>query len=428
MASARSRARYRSGNGGGVVQPGGPAIRTITTMKPLLLLLVLAPLAPAAARPDEPVLDWRAAEAPGLTGHVQLTFPDAFARAGEAYFSPDAEWIIFQAIPVPTGDEPPSTIYSMYVAKLRRDETSRAVTGIEEPILVSPPGSANTCGFFHPRERGRIIFGSTLVPPASQAAAGYQRGTSSYAWQFPDEMEVVTMIVPPVYYHGRPKLTEDIDFAEEDLLPTPIWRHPGYDAECAFSPDGRHIVHTSVDPETRDADLFVYDTKTRKRTPLITARGYDGGPFFSSDGAMICYRSDRRGDDLLQIYISLLSFDDDGAITGIRQEKPVTDNEHVNWAPFWHPSGEFIIYTTSEQGHQNYEVYSVQPPIGLLHDVAAADLKKRRLTFAPGFDGLPVFSPSGDLMMWTSQRGGKLPDEQRPSSQLWIAQCGDLAP
>ncbi len=395
----------------------------------MALLASSAVLAAAGgAGAQEPAPDWRTAEAPGLTGQVQITFPETFVRAGEAYFSPDAKWIIFQAIGVPAEGEAPSSVYAMYVAKLKIDDQVGTVTGLEEPILVSAPGSANTCGFFHPKEKGRIIFGSTLVAPSEKAPAGYQRGTSSYAWQFPAEMEVVTMIVPPIVYDGRPKITEEIDWPEEMLIPTPIWTRAGYDAECAYSPNGRYIVHTQVNPETSDPDLFAYDTRTKTSTPLVVAKGYDGGPFFSPDSSMICYRSDRKGNDLLQVYIAELAIADDGSITGIKGERPVTDNEHVNWAPFWHPSGEFLIYATSEQGHQNYEVYAVQPPIGLSGDVLPADLKKRRLTHGPGFDGLPAFSPSGDLMMWTSQRGPKLEHEARPSSQLWIAKVGDVAP
>ena len=41
--------------------------------------------------------------------------------------------------------------------------------------------------------------------------------------------------------------------------------------------------------------------------------------------------------------------------------------------------------------------------------------KKARLTHAPGADVLPVFSPDGRKLMWTSAR-----DRQR-ASQLWIA-------
>jgi TolB protein len=30
--------------------------------------------------------------------------------------------------------------------------------------------------------------------------------------------------------------------------------------------------------------------------------------------------------------------------------------------------------------------------------------RKTRVTFTPGFDGLPVFSPDGKYLMWSSKR------------------------
>ena len=41
--------------------------------------------------------------------------------------------------------------------------------------------------------------------------------------------------------------------------------------------------------------------------------------------------------------------------------------------------------------------------------------KTTRLTFAPGQDVLPVFSPDGKKVMWTSSRDGRQP------TQLWVA-------
>ena len=41
---------------------------------------------------------------------------------------------------------------------------------------------------------------------------------------------------------------------------------------------------------------------------IVQAKGYDGGPFFSPDGKRICYRSDRHGDNMLQIFVADLAF------------------------------------------------------------------------------------------------------------------------
>ena len=56
-------------------------------------------------------------------------------------------------------------------AAVQNDEGG--ITGIETPIRVSAPGSANTCGYFHPVVPYVIIFGSTIAPPADEAPAGY---------------------------------------------------------------------------------------------------------------------------------------------------------------------------------------------------------------------------------------------------------------
>ena len=37
---------------------------------------------------------------------------------------------------------------------------------------------------------------------------------------------------------------------------------------------------------------------------ITDAPGYDGGPFFSPDGKRIIYRSDRKENDLLQIFVN----------------------------------------------------------------------------------------------------------------------------
>ena len=269
-----------------------------------------------------------------------------------------------------------------------------------------------------------MIFGSTIVPPADNQPAGYQRATSRYNWQFPVEMEVVGGVIEAIYQDraGGAMRIKAWD------LPSPLWTRPGYDAECGYSPDARFIVYTQVDAETNDGDLYVFDTTNSTHTPLVVAKGYDGGPFFSPDGKWITYRSDRRGDDLLQVFVAELAFDEHGAITGVQRELKVTDNDQVNWAPFWDPTGQYLIYATSEVSHRNYEVFAIEAPVGKAANKKPSELAKRRITFADGFDGLPVFSADGKMMMWTSQRGPVFGNDERPTSQVWLADTVNLDP
>lgn len=388
-------------------------------------------VAPATAPAAAPV-DWKVAESALLTRHIQLTRREDFIKAGEAYFSRDGRRIIFQAIPVPKAGDGPDQFYSMYVADVAfDDETVKGLTNIKR---VSPPGSANTCGWFHPTDNNRVLFGSTIVLPSAKGKPGFQVGTSRYIWQFPEEMEVVTV---------DPKLQTRGAAAD----PKPLFSRPGYDAECSYSADGRLVLYANVDPAKakpdghQDADIYIFDTKTGVQHPIVVAPGYDGGPFFSADGDWICYRSDRAGNDLLQVYVAKLKYQVDADGTripvGIEREYQLTHNEHVNWGPFWHPSGGFLVYATSEVSHRNYEVFAIEADLKKLEalsstdaaraevsgapSVVVPDARTRRVTFADGADVLPVFSPDGKYMMWTSQRGPKLDSEEKPSSQLWIA-------
>lgn len=353
--------------------------------------------------------EWVEAESPILTNAVELTSRDDFFKAGEQYFSPDASQIIFQGSPAPEVGEVPDPYYSMYVADVIRDADGN-ITGISEPIMVSSTGSSNTCGWFHPTHKGEIIFGSTMVPPNSESGPGYAREGGKYVWQFPHEMEIVTRNIRAMG-------------AAEDTDAKPLFSRPGYDAEGSYSADGRYVLYAHVDEERSmelgrpDADLYVYDTKTGTQTPLVTERGYDGGPFFSPDMSWICYRSDRFGDGNLQLFVAELDYASDGTIRGIKREVQITNNEHVNWAPYFHPSGRFMVYTTSEQGHSNYEVYAIE----FDPDKPMDELWKLRVTHAEGFDGLPVFSRDGKWMIWCAQRGPLAQGEGRPSSQIWAA-------
>lgn len=382
---------------------------------PLLTTLGLAPNPNPGWDPA-----WQNAEAPILSGHVQLTSRDTFVKAGEAYFGPDGDWIIFQAVPVPPEGEDPDEHYSMYVAGLERDG-SGAITGLHEPFMVSEPGSANTCGWAHPLKPYHFLFGTTTTPPAEEGQAGYQRGTSKYSWQFPREMEVVRSWIDPEFVTAG---DEHVNLYVGE--PEPIFERDGYDAEASWSNDARFVLYTHVAPpgdvRAGDGDIWVYDTLSDVHTPLVTKPGYDGGPFFSPDSKRICYRSDRRGDNLLQVMVADLEYNG-GMIVGVKNETQLTDNEHVNWAPYFTIDGQYLFYATSEMGHGNYEVFAVSSDASLDPGVRP----RLRITQARGFDGLPVFSPDGKWMMWTGQRGPIAEGEDRPSSQIWAARYDHAA-
>ncbi len=378
---------------------------------------------------------WPTLERGYLSDYVQLTFERDYIKAGESYFSPDGRMVIFQAIEIPEEGETAEAHYGMYLAVVKRDDEGN-ITGFGKAGRISQAGgSANTCGWFHPTDPKRVLFGTTSTAPTKQDVVGFQRESSKYSWQFPVEMDIVAGEIKMTYALSdaaearakkliaegnkeKPEITMD-DFVSVPAIRerAPIWERDGYDAEGSWSPDGRHILYTRLDPGSANGDLWIYDTTDGTHTELIAEEGYDGGPFFSPDGKSICYRSDRNGDNLLQIFVSTLKFDDSGKVVGIIKETAITDNEHVNWCPFYTPDGKYLLYATSEVSHGNYEIYAVAAD----GKHSPEDTYRMRISQARGFDGLPAFTNDGEWMIWTAQRGATRDGEGRPSSQLWTA-------
>lgn len=348
----------------------------------------------AMSEPD----DWREAEGSTLANHVQLTFSDRFEKAGEAYFSPDDSKIIFQAIETPPKGQAAEEFYAMFVADIVRDGDGR-IAGLDAIRRISPPDSANTCGWFTAPDGSEVIFATTMVHPTESHPPGYQRSSGRYRWMFPPEMRIVRC-----------------DLDNPGMLEPVVGDEKYYEAEGSLSPDGRFLVYGSL--ESNRGDLYIMDLRTGDSTAVVTAPGYDGGPFFSPEGTRLCYRSDRRGDHELQLFVADLAFDENGAITGIEREFQLTDDDNVNWCPYWHPNGRFLLYSTSELGHHNYEIFLIEADPGHLPGSTGPlkyGTRKRRVTHAAGSDVLPVFNSDGSVMMWASRRS------EDGSVQLWVA-------
>ncbi len=346
--------------------------------------------------------NWQQAEVGILANHMQLTFADRFVKAGESYFSPDDSKVIFQAVELPPQGEAADPFYAMIVADIVRDDDGR-ITGIDNIKRLSPPGSANTCGWFHPTDPNVVLFASTVDPPVEQKPPGFVRDTQRYRWMFPPEMKIVRC---------------ELDNADgtAETIEVIYGNDSAYQAEASLTKDGQHLLF--CDLTSNAGDLFIKDLTTGNINRIVQARGYDGGPFFSPDDKRICYRSDRRGDHYLQLFIGELARNERGEIVGLSREYQITDNGHVNWAPFWHPDGRFLVYATSEVGHHNYEIFLLDADPGDLegsNGTIKYGTRRRRITHAANADVLPAFSADGSVMIWTSQRGAD------GESQLWVA-------
>jgi Tol biopolymer transport system component len=333
------------------------------TLLPLLLL-------PA----DSP--SWQKEESVHLKNIKQLTHD--FVRAGEGYFSPDGKQIVFQAEEKDTGNP----FYQIFVMDLKTQRTRR----------LSPGIGKTTCSYFSPDGK-KIIFASSHLDPDAgkkQAAEYEQRKDDErkgirrrYRWDFDEYLDIFEVSAA-----GGGNLRR-------------LTKTKGYDAEGSFSYDGKQIVFCSNRSGPKNLELYIMDASGKSVRQLTHAPGcYNGGPFFSPDGKRVIFRSDRKKPDHLQLYV----IDSDGT-----NERALTDDLNwVQWGPYWYKDSKHILYAGADHsvmGRPNYDLYWMNVDTG----------KKVRITFYPGADVLPVFSPDGTKIMWTSTRS------DGHSSQLFLA-------
>ncbi len=314
----------------------------------------------------------------------QLTFDGR--RSGEGYFSPDGASLIFQS-----EREPGNPFYQIYLLDLQGGASRR----------VSPGIGKATCAFFRPGH-DEVLFGSTHLDPRAMEkqqaettfrASGQQR---RYSWDYDEQMDI---------FSAR----------RDGTRLRRLTSSPGYDAEAAYSPNGRQIVfcslrdayptnrlsaeerkHLETDPAWF-GEIYLMNADGSNQRRLTHAPGYDGGPFFSPDGRRILWRRFNEGGTTADIYTMKLDGSD------VRR---LTDFGAMAWAPYFHPSGQYVIFTANKLGFGNFELYLVDP---------AGTREPVRVTSSDGFDGLPVFSPDGRQLCWTAAR---TPDSQ---SQLFLA-------
>jgi len=308
-----------------------------------------------------------------LLGNIrQLTFEGK--RSGEGYYSADGKKMIFQS-----EREAGNPFYQIYLLDFETGDTER----------VSPGTGKTTCAWIHPDGK-RVLFASTHLDPqakAKQEAEIKDRATNrvrKYSWDYDDTFDIF-----------------EFDLASKALRQ--LTHERGYDAEGCWSPDGKKIVFASnraaysggLSPADEERlkidkqyfmDLYLMDADGSNARRLTDAPGYDGGPFFSADGKKICWRRFSEKGDTAEIH----TMNADGS-----DPRQVTHVGAMSWAPYFHPSGDYLIFTNNTQGFQNFELFIVD---------AQGRHEPVRVTFTDGFDGLPVFSPDGKTLAWTSGR------------------------
>ena len=308
-------------------------------------------------------------------------------RAGEGYWAPDGKRLVFQS-----ERDPANPFYQIFVLDFATGDTKR----------VSPGMGTTTCAFFRPGS-DEIMFGSTHLDPKSLQyqkdeldfrASGKER---RYAWDYDPEMDIFA-------------------YSEKTGAMKQLTTAKGYDAEGGYSPDGQWIVFSSMrDAYNRTlspaeqkqlaldasffAEVYIMKADGTEQKRLTDWAGYDGGTFFTKDGRIVWRHFEENG-----LIANVWTMKPDGT-----DKKQITDFAAMSWAPYEHPSGEYFVFASNKLGFENFEVFMVDK---------AGTKEPVQITYTPGFDGLPVPSPDGTQMAFTSARAGG----PGSAGQIYLAQ------
>ena len=298
----------------------------------------------------------------------QLTFGGDNA---EAYWSFDNTRLAFQSNYSEWGLECDQIFY-MDVNDQYKDK---------KPPLISTGLGRTTCSYFLPGD-SLIVYSSTHLggdpcPPPPAEIPG------KYLW--------------PIYD------TYDIFVANLDgEIVAQLTDTPGYDAEPTVSPKGDKIVFTST--RSGDLELWTMNIDGSNQVQITDGLGYDGGAFFSPDGSKLVFRASRPNEEEAGEYKDFLS---QGLVAPTNMEiytcnadgtdlKQITNLGKATWAPFFHPSGEKIIFSSNHHAARGFQFNL------FMIDLDGNNLEK--ITEDPVFDSFPMFSYDGKKIVFSSNR------------------------
>lgn len=300
----------------------------------------------------------------------QLTFGGENA---EAYWSFKNDKLVFQRTDKENGI-PCDQIYVWTV--------SGKTMLSDPPIRVSSGEGRTTCSYFLKGD-SVVIYASTHAS-SMDCPAEPERTSGAYYWPIYPSFDLYLKNLRT----GTSKRLTDRE---------------GYDAEATVSPKGNKIVFTS--DRSGDLELWTMDINGENLKQITRGLGYDGGAFFSPDGKYLVFRASRpKSTEEIEKYTGLfkqgLVAPSDMEIyickadgTDLRQ---VTKLGKANWAPFFHPSGKKILFSSNHASKRGYQFN--------LYMVNLDGTELEQITFDPIFDAFPMFSFDGKKLVFSSNR------------------------
>jgi Tol biopolymer transport system component len=138
------------------------------------------------------------------------------------------------------------------------------------------------------------------------------------------------------------------------------------------------------------------------------SKGNNAFPAFSPDGRQIVFRSSRDGNH--EIYL----MDADG-----KNPRRLTDNPATDTMPTFSPKGDQIAFVSNRE--DGYQIYTID-----IDDEGGVG-QARRVTNALGLNMHPRYSPDGEWLIFTSDRGGFNDESPLVQETMFLPQpYGDL--
>lgn len=303
----------------------------------------------------------------------QLTFGGDNA---EAYWSFDSKMVSFQSNFKDWGLNCDQIFYMpIQGMDLGNDKT--------KPTMVSTGQGRTTCSFFLPGNK-TILYASTHLGGKDCPKDVERTPGGKYLWPIYDTYDIFVA-----------------DLAGKQLKQ--LTNAPGYDAEATVSPKGDKIVFTST--RNGDLDLYTMDINGKNVKQITNELGYDGGAFFSPDGKKIVFRASRfTTEEARKEYIDYLK---QGLVAPTAMEiftcnvdgsdlRQLTQLGKANWAPFYHPSGNKIIFSSNHRGKRGFEFN--------LFMINTDGSGLEQISYDKVFDSFPMFSPDGKKIIFSSNR------------------------
>ena len=304
-----------------------------------------------------------------LSNIRQLTFGGDNA---EAYFSFDNSMLSMQIT------NPKAGIACDQIYMIRPNESGTPIQN-----LISTGKGRTTCSYFMPDNK-HILYASTHLESEACPPPPERRADGKYLW--------------PIY--------SSFDIFVADLkgsIVNQLTNAPGYDAEATVSPDGKLIVFTS--DRTGDLELYTMNIDGSNVKQITSGLGYDGGAFFSPDSKKLVFRASRpKTDEEVKEYKDLLK---QGLVAPTKMEiytcnidgselKQLTSLGKANWAPFFHPSGKKIIFSSNHASERGYDFN--------LYMINVDGTGLEQITSESNFNAFPMFSFDGKKLVFSSNR------------------------